>query len=743
MTEGKGITLGRFRSLLGSRGEDRARVADRPLGAQDCRRALELMRDYEKSGLGWFWSSDSEGRITYLSDCVAQKLGLTPDDLLGRPVQSLFVLDRDEDDTIERTLPLIFSARKTFVELPVRAALDEHELWWSISGRPQFGADGSFGGYHGNGIDITATRQHQKDASRLAQYDSLTGLANRHRMGKRLNATLTAYRASKRACAVMMIDLDRFKQVNDSLGHPAGDELLKQVAQRLQRVVTEKGCEIGRLGGDEFQIMLPDIDDRGRLGEIAKTIITMVSQPYQIEGSRCVIGASVGIAIAPYDGITSEDLVRSADLALYASKGGGRGQFRFYSADLHSEAERRRQIEEDLRDALAKGQMRVVYQPIVSTATNTVVTLEALTRWEHPDLGDVSPAVFIPIAEECNMIAALGDWVLRQACVDAAQLPDSVKIAVNVSAAQFTNPGFASSVAQALAHSELPPERLELELTESIFLGDESATQDMFTQLKMLGLRLALDDFGTGYSSLGYLQHAPFDKIKIDKGFIRGVTQKESRNSAIIAAIVSLAGALDMDTTAEGIEAHDELEAMRRLGVNQIQGYIYSAAVSFEEVCEAMLSGDWVIEPSGPSHYRPERRTVLRKVGLIHEDHRYEATMRNLSRSGCMVEGLLDVPVGTMFVVDFGEGQLSVARVRRSAGAMQGLEFEVPLVDDGAGGLCTRNRVSPYVLAQAGMPLGALPTGQYPMQLMQQPGMPLSLPKFGQIEPKSKGMRAA
>ena len=328
----------------------------------------------------------------------------------------------------------------------------------------------------------------------------------------------------------MMIDLDRFKQVNDTLGHPAGDELLKQVAQRLQRVVTEKGCEIGRLGGDEFQIMLPDIDDRGRLGEIAKTIITMVSQPYQIEGSRCVIGASVGIAIAPYDGVDSEELIRSADLALYASKGGGRGQFRFYSSDLHSEAERRKQIEDDLRDALANGEMRVAYQPIVDTRTNRVVTFEAFSRWEHPELGDVPPGVFIPIAEEANLIGALGDWVLKQACVDAMSWPGSVRVAVNVSASQFANPGFASVVAQALAHAEMPPERLELELTESVFLGDRAQTEDMFNSLKLLGVRLALDDFGTGYSSLGYLQHAPFDKIKIDKGFIRGVTEPDSRN---------------------------------------------------------------------------------------------------------------------------------------------------------------------------------------------------------------------
>ncbi len=733
-----------LRNLLGNgKGDAGPRVPETgpmPKG-EELNRAISLLRDYEQSGIGWFWASNSEGHLTYISDCVAKSLGRERGELVGQPIQSLFILDRDEDDTVERTLPLMLSARKTFVELAVRAALEGTEVWWSISGRPQFNAQGDFCGYNGNGTDVTATRQSQKDASRLAQYDSLTGLANRHRMGKRLTATLTAYKAAKRACAVMMIDLDRFKQVNDTLGHPAGDELLKQVAQRLQRVVTEKGCEIGRLGGDEFQIMLPDVDDRGRLGEIAKTIITMVSQPYQIEGSRCVIGASIGIAIAPYDGLDSEELIRSADLALYASKGGGRGQFRFYSSDLHSEAERRKRIEDDLRDALSNGELRVAYQPIVDTKTNKVVTLEAFSRWDHPEMGPIPPSVFIPVAEEANLIGALGDWVMKQACMDAATWPGEVRVAVNVSASQFANPGFTSVVAQALAHAELAPERLELELTESIFLGDESSTADMFNSLKLLGVRLALDDFGTGYSSLGYLQHAPFDKIKIDKGFIAGVTQPGNRNNAIIAAIVSLAIALGMETTAEGIEALDELQAMQKLGVSQIQGYIYAPAISCEDVTEAMLSGTWVIEPSGPSKYRQERRTVLRKVGLIHEDHRYEATMRNLSRTGCMVEGLLDVPIGTPFVVDFGEGQLAVAMVRRSAGAMQGLEFEQHLVDDGAGGLCTRHRISPYIMAQAGMPLQALPPGQYPMQLMQQAGAPMSLPKFGStadMKPKNK-----
>ncbi|HMO68060.1 MAG TPA: bifunctional diguanylate cyclase/phosphodiesterase, partial [Novosphingobium sp.] len=348
--------------------------------------------------------------------------------------------------------------------------------------------------------------------------------------------------------------------------------LLKQVAQRLQRIIPE-GAEIGRLGGDEFQIMLPDIDDRGRLGEIAKKVIDMVSQPYSIEGSRCVIGTSVGIAISPYDGIDADELTRGADLALYAAKGGGRGMFRFYSNDLHSEAERRRQLEDDLRDALALGQIRLAYQPVVDVATNKVIGLEAVMRWEHPDMGPISPAVFIPIAEDINLIGALGDWALQQACSDCVQWPGNVFVAVNVSAAQFGNLDLPKVVTRALANAGLPAERLELEVTESIFMADDAQVQQMFKSLKMLGVRLSLDDFGTGYSALGYLQKADFDKIKIDQGFIRGVTEPGSRNIAIIRSVVTLAEGLQMKTTAEGIETHDELEAMKKLGVEQIQGY--------------------------------------------------------------------------------------------------------------------------------------------------------------------------
>ncbi len=731
--------VGRLRGLLGGREKGEQRVV--PHSNAEREQALLLLQDYEASGRGWFWSTDAQGRVTYISHCVVEKTGITHTEVIGRPFHSLFILERDHDDLVERTLPLILSTRKTFAELAVRAANEGEEVWWSISGRPQYDADGEFAGFRGNGSDITAARQTQKDAARLAMYDSLTGLSNRHRMAQRLDSTLRAYQVAKRSCALIMMDLDRFKQVNDTLGHQAGDELLKQVAQRLQKIVKETGAEIGRLGGDEFQIMLPDIDDRGRLGEIAKTVISMVSQPYSVGGARCVIGTSAGIAIAPYDGITSEELVRNADLALYAAKGGGRGQFRFYASDLHREAERRRRIEEDLRDALHKDQMYLMYQPVVSCSDNKVIAFEALLRWDHPELGEVSPAIFIPIAEECNLIAAYGDWALRQACEEAANWPSSVRVAVNVSTSQFGNPNFLGSVTQILASSGLEPNRLELELTESIFLGDDSEVHKTFNSLKMLGVRLALDDFGTGYSSLGYLRKVDFDKIKVDRGFIEGVTEPNSRNAAIIRSVVSLAEGLKMDTTAEGIEAHDELNVIKSLGIDTVQGYIYSQPLSGDEVREGLLNGEWTIEPSGPDRYRTDRRTVLLKVGLIHEDHRYEATMRNLSKSGALIEGLLDVPQNTQFVVDFGEGQLAVATVRRSAGTMQGLEFEVPLVDDGAGGLCTRHRVSPYMLAQAGMPLGALPPGQYP--LVGQGPMGFSLPRFSHMDDKGRvGQRA-
>ncbi len=722
--------MGRLRGLLsaGSGGSSRSIPANRS------EQALKLLADYEGTGIGWFWSTDAAGRITYISESVAELIGRNADEMMGEEFKSFFSIERDAENQRERTLALLFNSHKTFNDVVVRPDVAEADCWLSISGRPQLAKDRTFLGFHGNGANVTEEFVRKQNASRLATYDSLTGLANRHTISRKLDSTLTAYAASKRNCAVMMLDLDRFKHVNDTLGHPAGDALLKQVAERLTNVIGDD-YTVGRLGGDEFQVVLPDLDDRGELGELAKKIIEVLSQPFSLDEGRCMIGASVGVAIAPYDGIDMESIVRSADLALYAAKGGGRGQFRFYSADLLMEAERRKEMLEDLRSAVEKNQMYLAYEPIVDS-DNKVVCLQASIRWMHPEWGDVARKTFLPIAYESNLIGPLNDWMLRQACEDAAKWPGGVKVAVPVTETQFANASFNALVAQSLACSELDPNRLEIELPESVFSGDQATVQNQLSALEILGVRLVLDEFGTGYSALSRLSDAPFDKIKISESFVNRLSENDDATDPIVSAIVSVAGSLKMETAAVGVETHQELDGLRKVNVGFAQGGMFAQAESFDEVMEKMANGDWVIEPTGPLRYRDDRMSVLRNIGLIHEDYRYEVRLKNLSRTGCLVDGLLDVPIDEQFVVDFGNGQLAVASVRRSSGAQQGLEFELPLVDDGAGGLVTRNRVSPYVLAAAGMPLGALPPDSYPMHLGRDKGAGFSQPKFAEVGPQ-------
>jgi diguanylate cyclase (GGDEF)-like protein len=686
----------------------------------DAARRLKVLDEFEQAGIGWIWATDPEGRLIYLSENASEKLGKPVGEMLAQPLVTLFETDPDNpDERSGRPLNFQLNARSKIHDLTVRVITDRtkalaRSTWWSVSGHPKFDRAGKFEGYRGSAKDVTAEYERKVMDSRMAEYDALTGLANRHRMGRRLDSILGAYKQAKRACALMMLDLDRFKYVNDTMGHPAGDELLRQVAERLRNIIGDRG-EIGRLGGDEFQVILPDLDDRGKLGELADKVIQIVSQPYPIEGKRAIIGTSVGIAIAPYDGIDKDELTKSADLALYAAKNGGRGAFRFYSSDLKDEEEERRLLLDDLREALAAEQLELHYQPVVRTKDHIVVGFEALMRWEHPERGYVSPAIFIPAAEESNLINQLGEWALRRACIDASAWPETVRVAVNVSAVQFNNTGFLTVVTNALGQSGLAPDRLELELTESVFMGDSEATDKTFRALKDLGVRLALDDFGTGYSSLSYLRSAPFDKLKVDKSFVDSCTQKDQNSAKIITAIIGLSEALGMETTVEGVEAFDQFNLVCEKGAKYIQGWIYSKALPAAEIGERMASGEMKIEPQGPDIHRPERRSVFRRVGVIHDDHRYEAVMRNLSKTGASVEGIIGVPVGTGLVLDLGEGQLAVGKVNRSQDAMIAIEFETPLVSDGAGGLCTRHRVSPYALAAAGMPLAALPPGHYPL----------------------------
>jgi diguanylate cyclase (GGDEF)-like protein len=645
-------------------------------------RAQEILADYEETGQGWFWETDRRGMITYLSRPVAEVLARTVEDLLGRPFPELFNLAEQSGEG-ERTLAFHLSARSGFSDLAVRAATREEERWWSITGRPTYDTFNNFQGFRGSGSDLTEKRRSQEHASRLAHFDSLTGLSNRFRMSQTLEKILNAPQVHHRASAVFLIDLDRFKQVNDTLGHPAGDALLKQVAQRLERVVGKMG-RVGRLGGDEFKVIIPGKIEREQLGHLAARVIESLSQPYSIEGSRVTIGASVGIALAPDDGVTSEALIRNADLALYAAKDGGRGRFHVYAPDLHSDAEERRQMEDDLRDAVANGGLELYYQPVVQTSTEKITGFEALLRWNHAVHGFISPARFIPVAEDTGLIATIGEWALRTACHDLANWPKNVRVAVNVSALQFSNPSLPSIVANALAHAGIEPHRLELEITESVFLNDDDGTDAMFKALKGIGVRLALDDFGTGYSSLGYLKKAPFDKIKIDQSFVRGATEPGSRNGAIIASIVSLAEALGMETTAEGVETLDELDLVRMLGCSHVQGYIYERPLSRLNAGARLATGLMAIA-QGPRSARSARQSMLRKVVLDHGGHRYNGMIRNISQTGVLVEGLWNVPPGTIFRLQLSDGHIATATCRWSSDDRMGVEFASPLHMDDSG----------------------------------------------------------
>jgi diguanylate cyclase (GGDEF)-like protein/PAS domain S-box-containing protein len=655
---------------------DRSALASERERRRDQQRAEQLLNEFEESGQGWFFETDRRGTLVYVSPTVGKVLERPVRELIGQPFAALVQPDAEEG---ERTLAFHVTARSAFNDLALRAAIPGEERWWSISGRPLYDEFGNFLGFRGSGHDLTEKRRSQQHASRLAHYDSLTGLANRLQMAQTLERLLAAPNPAQRSCAIFLLDLDRFKQVNDTMGHPAGDALLTQVAERLKHTVGELG-RVGRLGGDEFEVVLPGQHKRDDLAALAGQIIRNLSLPYQLEGHRVVIGASIGIALSPDDGVTSDALIRNADLALYAAKDGGRGRHHFYAADLHSDAEERRQLEADLRDAVSNGGLELAYQPVVQTTTERITGFEALLRWNHPVHGPMSPAKFIPIAEDVGLIAQIGEWALRTACADLANWPESVRVAVNVSPLQFSNPGLPAVVTQALASAQVSPDRLELEITESVFLNEDAGVEKMFSALKRIGVRLVLDDFGTGYSSLGYLKRAPFNKIKIDQSFVRGATQAGSPNGAIISSIVSLAEALGMETTAEGVETFDELDLVRHLGCSHVQGFIYDKPLGFAEASERLSSGMTAI-PSGPRSARAARHTMLRKVVLEHGGQQYQGTVRNLSTTGALVEGLWNVPVGTLFRLHWAEGQVLTATTRWSQQDRMGIEFATPLAN--------------------------------------------------------------
>jgi len=418
----------------------------------------------------------------------------------------------------------------------------------------------------------------------LAQIDTLTGLPNRAFFLKQLEAAADARGHPRGATfSVLMLDLDRFKNVNDSLGHAAGDALLREVAERLRSAL--RGTDVlARLGGDEFAIIQSGCDDQ-KMGSInlATRISRRIAEPFLLPGNQVEVGTSIGIAMAPGHGSDPQELLKKADLALYRSKSAGRNCFTLYDDAMSMELEARNTLESDLREAIARCQFEVHYQPFFDVQTGHRRGLEALVRWRHPTRGLIPPDQFIPLAEETGLIVPLGEWVLRRACDDATSWPADIKVAVNLSPVQFKQADLFDVIQSALRNSGLSPERLEIELTESVLLERAVENHAFMQKLKSIGISLSLDDFGTGYSSLSCLTAFPFDKIKIDKSFIGNLT-KRHKSSAIISSIVTLACGLDMSVTAEGVETREQFERLRTLGVNFAQGYLLGRPVPIDEL---------------------------------------------------------------------------------------------------------------------------------------------------------------
>jgi diguanylate cyclase (GGDEF)-like protein len=444
------------------------------------------------------------------------------------------------------------------------------------------------GGWVATHEDITEQRASEVKIEYMAHHDALTDLANRVLLNERLEQALGRRIHREEMVAVHHLDLDQFKAVNDTFGHPVGDKLLKIVADRLRELVRETDT-IARMGGDEFVVVQAPITDPAAATCLAQRIIGSLSEPFEIDGHQTIIGVSIGIAVGPGDGLRPDRLLRNADLALYRAKGDGRGIFRFFEPAMDLQMQTRRIMERDLRRALPAGEFELHYQPVVNLARNEISGFEALIRWNHPEKGMVAPAAFIPLAEEIGFIVPLGEWVIRQACATAAQWPGELHVAVNISAVQFRSPGLLQVIVGALAASGLQPTRLEIEITETVLLQNKEATLAVLHQLRALGVRIAMDDFGTGYSSLTYLQSFPFDKIKIDRSFVKDITENTGSLN-IVRAVAGLANGMGMTTIAEGVETREQLDKIRSEGCTEMQGFLFSRPLPAAEIERLFLS---------------------------------------------------------------------------------------------------------------------------------------------------------
>jgi diguanylate cyclase (GGDEF)-like protein len=538
-----------------------------------------LLQEYEQRGVGWLWAVDADNRVTYISSRMSALLGRPGAQLLGHSLPALLGGHAD--------LGRVLLEKQQFNSLEMELVTPRGARWISMAGDPIIDAAGRFEGFRGVGSDVTEVRQTQDRLTHLANVDVLSGLPNRGRVRQLLGEALRTATATNVPCAIMFLDLDGFKPVNDTFGHPKGDAVLRAVAKRLVDEVAADGT-VGRMGGDEFAIVINDGQSRRKVEKLADRIITAIKEPYLIDQMEIRIGVSIGCAFGPIDGATVDDLILKADLALYQAKDAGRGVARYFSSELQSEQEDRVRLEADLRGAVASKQFHLVFQPVVNARTQKLVGFEALIRWNHPKRGLIPPNVFIPVAEETGLMPTIGEWVIDEACRATATWPEPITVALNISPKQIVQPNLPNLVSEALARHRLAGNRIELEVTEGVFLGDNGSTLDVLKRLRALGVGIALDDFGTGYSSIGYLNKAVFHKLKIDGSFVREAGSRPE-NVAIIQSIVQLAKSFRMSVTAEGVETAEDFERMRDLGCDTIQGYLFGKPLAYERANQMVL----------------------------------------------------------------------------------------------------------------------------------------------------------
>jgi diguanylate cyclase (GGDEF)-like protein len=522
---------------------------------------------------------DADARLVFCNRRYIEMYGLSPDlatpgctlrDLLNYRLQAQTFSGNPDEYIAELTTKIAEGA--TFANV----VTSSDGRAFSIVNKPL--ADGGWLATH---EDVTERRCAEERIAHMAGHDALTDLPNRVLLRERLEHELKRVKRGEHL-AVLCLDLDHFKSINDTLGHPIGDELLKLVADRL-RGCTREPDTIARLGGDEFAIIMTQMQQPADAAALSRRVRESIIKPYQVDGHQIISDISIGISIAPIDGMEPDQLLKNADMALYGAKADGRGIYRFFEAEMDKRMKERRDLEMDLRQALANGEFELHYQPLVNLQSNEITAFEALLRWNHPTRGQISPANFVPIAEETGLIVTIGEWVLRTACKETANWPEHVKVAVNLSPAQLKSKNLVPLVMNALADCGLQPNRLQLEITETMLMQNTFATLNTLHQLRKLGVQIAMDDFGTGYSSLSYLRSFPFDKIKIDRSFIQDLSNG-AEPRAIVHAVAGLAKCLNMISTAEGVETQQQLDTLQAVGCTEMQGYLFSRAKPAAEV---------------------------------------------------------------------------------------------------------------------------------------------------------------